>query len=53
VLFFVVFVFVFYVYISMYVYVKSSNSHVTGGIWTEEKEKRSKTLITSPPLFYF
>jgi len=47
------FVFVFYMYICMYVYVKSSNSHVAGGIWTEEKEKRSKTLITSPHYFIF
>ena len=37
----------------MYVYVKSSNSHIAGGIWTEEKEKRSKTLITSPPIILF
>jgi hypothetical protein len=48
-----VFVFVFHMYICMYLYVKSSNSHIAGGIWTEEKEKRSKSLINSPPLFYF
>lgn len=33
-------------------YVKSSHSHIAGGIWTEEKEKRSKSLL-SPPLIIF
>jgi hypothetical protein len=33
-------------YVSMYV--KSCHSHIAGGIWTEEKEKRSKSLLTPP-----
>jgi hypothetical protein len=37
----------------MYVYVKSSNSHVAGGIWTEEKEKRSKSFLNNPPITLF
>lgn len=33
-------------------YVKFCHSHVAGGFWTKEKEKRSKPLLNNPPHYF-